>query len=148
MPSNCCILIQIRWAYPLVMLVVIYKLKLTNIIYGTALSLKWYGNTSVGKTCCWLDEMCYQLHLNTRVNKVLLQSFLRSSRLTYGQENNHDIYFMYSGYLCIEPCMLAHGYVRWAYPRKELQPLGEILSSTTTYYIWMAQCSLVFHQLN
>ena len=31
--------------------------------------------------------------------------------------------------------------------RKEVQPLWEILSSTTTYNIWKARCSLVFHQV-
>ena len=52
--------------------------------------------------------MCYQLHFNIGVNKVLLQSFLLSFGLTYGQENNHNQY-MYSGYLSMEPCLLAHG---------------------------------------
>ena len=56
--------------------------------YGTALSLHWYCNAVVGKTCCRLGEMCYQLHLNTGVNRVLLQSFLLSFWLTYGKENN------------------------------------------------------------
>ena len=31
--------------------------------------------------------------------------------------------------------------------RKEGQPLWEILSSITTYNIWKAQCSFVFHQV-
>ena len=31
--------------------------------------------------------------------------------------------------------------------RKEIQPLWEILNSTTAYYIWKARCSLVFHQV-
>ena len=53
---------------------------------------------------------------NTRVNRVLLRNFLVSSKLTYGQENSHDKYFMYNGYLCIEPCPLAHGCIRWVYP--------------------------------
>ena len=133
-----------------------------------------------------------------------------------------------NGYLCIKPCFLAHGCVRWVYPlvetqkhylwdciesqlvwqrlhrifanyipplvftwdmvvwtllvssifhydaksmdhgfhtnsrsvhvlllvqmqffgiRKEVQPLWEILSSTILYYIWKAQCSLVFHRV-
>ena len=36
----------LRWAYPLVVLAVNYKLKLKNIVYGTALSLNWYDNNS------------------------------------------------------------------------------------------------------
>ena len=31
--------------------------------------------------------------------------------------------------------------------RKEVQPIWEILSSTTVYHIWKARCSLVFHNL-
>ena len=66
--------------------------------------------------CCLIDKMCCQLHFNTRVNKVLLQSFLLSFGLTYGQENNHNKYCMYSGYLYIEHFLLAHSCIRWAYP--------------------------------
>ena len=65
---------------------------------------------------CQIVGMCYQLQSNTGVNGALLQSFLLSSRLTYGQENNHEKYFMYNGYLCIEPCLLANGCIRWTYP--------------------------------
>ena len=31
--------------------------------------------------------------------------------------------------------------------RKEVQPVWEILSSTTIYHIWKVRCSLIFHQL-
>ena len=38
-----------RWAYLLVVFIVIYKRKLKNIVYmaGNALSVNWYGNTSL-----------------------------------------------------------------------------------------------------
>ena len=36
-----------RWVYPLVVLVVVYKLKFKNITYGITLSLNWYGNASL-----------------------------------------------------------------------------------------------------
>ena len=62
---------------------------------------------------CW---MCYQLHLNTRVSMVLLRSFLLSFGSIYGQENHHNKYFMYNGYLCIEPCLSTNGCIRWVYP--------------------------------
>ena len=65
---------------------------------------------------CWIDKMCYELYFNTRVNSALLQSFLLSSGLAYGHENNHDKYCMSNGYLCIVPGLLTHGCIRWVYP--------------------------------
>ena len=49
------------------------------------------------------------------ISKVLLPSSLQNSRLTYGQEKNHNKFAMYSDYLYIRPCLLAHGCARWAY---------------------------------
>ena len=37
----------VRWVYPLVVFIVIYKWKLRNIVYGTSLNLNWYGNASL-----------------------------------------------------------------------------------------------------
>ena len=47
-----------------------------------------------------------------QIYQVITSKFLTKLWLTYGQENNHEEYFMYSGYLRIEPCLLAHGYIR------------------------------------
>ena len=66
--------------------------------------------------CSLIDKMCYHLCSSIEVNKVLLRSFLLYFGLTYGQENNHNKYCMYYGYLCIEPCLLAYGCIRWRYP--------------------------------
>ena len=66
--------------------------------------------------CYRIVKMCYHLHFSIGINKVLLPSSLQNSRLTYGQENNHNKYCMYNhGYLYIEPYLLAHGCTRWAY---------------------------------
>ena len=75
-------------------------------------------------------SVCYQLCLNDRVSRVLLQSFLLSFWLTYGKENNHDKYFMDSGYLCISlayPHMAAQG---WAYPLIVLPVFTSWISKT------------------
>ena len=80
-----------------------------------------------------VDRMFYQLHFNTGVNMVLLQSFFLSSRLTYGKENNHSKYFMYSSYLCIKPCLLAHGCIRWALPLVVLVVIGKLNLKNIVY---------------
>ena len=77
--------------------------------------------------------MFYQLHFNTRVNTVLLQSFLLSYGLTYGMENNHGKYFICSGYLCIKPCLLTHDCVRWAYPLVVLDAIYKLKLNNIVY---------------
>ena len=39
---------------------------------------------------CQIDKMCYRLHFNIGVSKVLLHNSLQRFGLIYGQENHHN----------------------------------------------------------
>ena len=66
--------------------------------------------------CFQIDRICYHLHCNIGISKLLLPSSVQNSGLIYHeQENNHNKYCMYNGYLYIEPCRLAHGCIGWEY---------------------------------
>ena len=56
-------------------------------------------------------RMCYQLHFNTGINKVLLPRFLANflGYLLGKKTTTPNIACIHNGYLYIEPCRLAHG---------------------------------------
>ena len=83
--------------------------------------------------CFRIDGMCYRLHFNIGISKVLLPNSLQKFGSTYGQENCHNKYYMYSGYLYTEPCLLAHGCARWAYLLVVLNVIYELKLKNIVY---------------
>ena len=119
----------------------INHIRIDEIIFQIISSLNCKLSLRKGWTNCIWGKMCSQLHFNIGVNRVILRSFLLSSRLAYEQEKNNDKYRMYSSYMCIEPFMLAHGCVRWAYPLVLLlviykRKLKNIIYGTTLSLNW------------
>ena len=119
------------WVYPLVVLIVVYKLKCKNIAYGTTLSLNWYGNASL---------------------EYLLTTFFPPSIFTWGMvvwtllvrsTFHYDAWILWTMVIAPNLEVFVHFTLvsmQFLGIRKEIKPWWEILSSIITYYIWKVRC--------